>query len=393
MRAWVDQVAGSAGAGRLWDTGFQLGDWLDPHAPPDDPERALTDPSIVATAYFARSAEVLGHAAGVLGRHDDAAHYLDLAGEVRAAFRAAYVTPAGRLAGETATAYALALQFALLPDAEQRRTAGERLAAVVRDAGYHIGTGFVGTPLICDALCEAGAEDAVYRLLLQRECPSWLYPVTMGATTIWERWDSLLPDGSVNPGEMTSFNHYALGAVADWLQRTVAGLAPAAPGYRRLLIRPRPGGGLTAAHARHRTPFGIADVAWRLEAGQMHIAVEIPPNTTASVLLPGAAETPIEVGAGRHQWTLPYPAPPPPQPVPVLDRPLGELLGEPGAVQALARLLRRHVPNEAESLANEAALLWNRAMTLRQMIAALPQAEAIMQDLASGQENAILAGQ
>jgi alpha-L-rhamnosidase len=248
----------------------------------------------------------------------------------------------------------------------------------------------VGTPLVCDALCEAGAEDVAYRLLLQRECPSWLYPVTMGATTIWERWDSLLPDGSVNPGEMTSFNHYALGAVADWLQRTVAGLAPAAPGYRRLLIQPRPGGGLTAAHARHRTPYGIADVSWTLDAGQIHIAVVIPPSTTATVLLPGAADTPIEVGAGQHQWTLSYPEPTP-RPVHVLDRPLGELLAEPGALQALARLLQRHVPNEAETLANEAALLWNRAMTLRQMIAALPQAEAILQDIASGREGALFA--
>ncbi|MCB0241082.1 MAG: alpha-L-rhamnosidase, partial [Anaerolineae bacterium] len=109
----------------------------------------------------------------------------------------------------------------------QRQLAGKRLAALVRGSGYRISTGFVGTPLVCDALCEAGEYDTAYRLLMQRECPSWLYPVTMGATTIWERWDSMLPDGRVNPGKMTSFNHYALGAVADWLHRTVAGLAPA----------------------------------------------------------------------------------------------------------------------------------------------------------------------
>jgi alpha-L-rhamnosidase len=195
----------------------------------------------VATAYFARSAELLGKAAGVLGRSADEARYLAIAAEVRDAFTREYVTPAGRVVGDTATAYALVLQFALLPSAEQRQHAAERLVALVRGSGYHISTGFVGTPLICDALCSVGEHRAAYRLLLQRENPSWLYPVTMDATTIWERWDSLLPDGSVNPGEMTSFNHYSLGAVADWLHRTVGGLAPAAPGYRLIDIQPHPG--------------------------------------------------------------------------------------------------------------------------------------------------------
>ena len=162
---------------------------------------------MVATAYFAHSAGLLGKAAGVLGRSSDEARYLALAAEIRGAFAREYITPAGRLISDTATAYALALQFALLPDADQRQHAGQRLAALVRGNGYHISTGFVGTPLVCDALCNAGETKAAYRLLMQRQCPSWLYPVTMGATTVWERWDSLLPDGSVNPGEMTSFNH------------------------------------------------------------------------------------------------------------------------------------------------------------------------------------------
>ena len=175
---------------------------------------------------------------------------------MRAAFDAEYVTPAGRLLCDATTAYALALEFGLLRDAGAApacRRAARRARARQR---ILISTGFVGTPLICDALCSVGAYDDAYRLLTQRACPSWLYPVTMGATTIWERWDSMLPDGSINPGEMTSFNHYALGAVADWLHRTVAGLAPAAPGYRRLAIAPHPGGGLTHARARHRTPYG-----------------------------------------------------------------------------------------------------------------------------------------
>ena len=210
------------------------------------------------------------------------------------------------LLSDSMTAYALALQFALLPSTAQRQHAGERLVDLVRSSGYHIGTGFVGTPLICDALCGVGEYAAAYRLLMQRECPSWLYPVTMGATTIWERWDSLLPDGSVNPGEMTSFNHYALGAVADWLHRTVGGLAPGAPGYKRLVIQPHPGGGLTYARAQHLTPYGMAGCSWNIEAGLITLEVEVPPNTSASVSLPGRDTGPVEVGSGRYRWSYPY---------------------------------------------------------------------------------------
>ena len=309
MRAWVDHIAEGAGTCRLWNHGFQFGDWVDPSAPPEHPGESRTDPYLVATAYFARSADLLGQAAGVLDQPQDQARYQTLAAEVRAAFAEEYVTPSGRLASDSATAYALAIEFALLPGAEQRRRAGEQLVALVRESGHRISTGFLGTPLICDALCSVGAQATAYRLLSQRECPSWLYPVTMGATTIWERWDSLQPDGSVNPGEMTSFNHYALGAIADWLHRDVAGLAPAAPGYRRLMIRPYPGGGLSQAQAAHRTPYGMASVHWQIEAGRFDIAVSVPPNTTACVVLPGGDADPIEVGSGTYRWSCALPKP------------------------------------------------------------------------------------
>ena len=188
------------------------------------------------------------------------------------------------------TAYALALGFDLVTDAAQRTRLAARLAELVRERGYRIATGFVGTPLVADALAESGHLYTAERLLLQTECPSWLYPVTMGATTVWERWDSLLPDGSVNPGEMTSFNHYALGAVADWLHRTVAGLAPDAPGYRRIRIAPRPLGRSTHARAEHLHPVRsrIRGVAAR--GREVVVTAEVPPNTEAIVDLPAPAE-------------------------------------------------------------------------------------------------------
>ncbi|SDM28634.1 family 78 glycoside hydrolase catalytic domain [Allokutzneria albata] len=306
MRAWVDRQAALAGPDHIWSGGFQFGDWLDPAAPPDNPFAARTDHDIVATAHFAYSASIVAKAAEVLGRQDEARNYGDLAAAVREAFARAYVTPSGRMVGDAPTAYAMALVWDLLPTAEQRAGAGARLADLVRANGFRIATGFVGTPIIADALCLAGQPQVAYRLLLERGCPSWLYPVTMGATTIWERWDSMLPDGTINPGEMTSFNHYALGAVADWMHRTVAGLAPGAPGYRSLLVRPLPGGGLTHASARHETPYGLASVAWQRQDGTLSLEVEVPGGSSAIVHVPGAND-PELVGPGKHWWEVPDP--------------------------------------------------------------------------------------
>jgi alpha-L-rhamnosidase len=375
MRAWVDHIAAVAGEKCLWDKGFQFGDWLDPSAPPDRADQARTYPYIVATAYFARSAELVAQAAGVLGRADDEARYLALASQIREAFNNEYVTRAGRVLSDASTAYSLALQFDLLQDAQQRRHAGERLAELVHHSGYRISTGFVGTPLICDALCSVGEYDTAYRLLTQRECPSWLYPVTMGATTIWERWDSLLPDGSVNPGEMTSFNHYALGSVADWLHRTVAGLAPAEPGYRHLDIQPHPGGELTYARARLRTPYGLAESSWTIEDGQIEVMAVVPPNTTASVLLPGGTSIPIQVGSGTYRWSYPY------QSSNVrsslsLDSTLGELLDDTEAWTVVVSVVRIYMPDLA-GIDTGAGLSGYGALPLRQILSMLPQADAL----------------
>ena len=201
-------------------------------------------------------------------------------------------------------------------------------------------------------------------MLTQRQCPSWLYPVTMGATTIWERWDSLLPDGSVNPGEMTSFNHYALGAVADWLHRTVAGLAPAAPGYRRIEIRPVPGGDLTCARARHRTPYGVAECSWKIEAGQMTVEAEIPANTTASVSLPGADGEALEVGSGSYRWSYPYRAPGIVHSVLTLDSTLGELIDQPAAYAQVMTVIAEHNPEFADRMNGQTEVTLREATLL-----------------------------
>ena len=303
MRAWVDQVESLASANGLWSEGFQLGDWLDPSAPPENPGDSRTDKYLVSSAYQAHSTRLFARTAAVLGRTEDAARYGALADRIADAFRNEFVTRNGRVVSDTVTGLSVCLVFDLLPTPEMRERAGRRLVELVFEGDYRIQTGFVGTPLVCDALASVGAVDDAYHLLLQDQLPSWLYPVTMGATTIWERWDSMLPNGDVNPGEMTSFNHYALGAVADFMHRVVAGLAPAAPGYRDIRFAPRPGGGLTTASARHLTPLGQASISWKREGELLTVEVEVPAGATATVSLPGAAG--VAVGPGRHTLTGP----------------------------------------------------------------------------------------
>ncbi len=301
-KAWVDLVADRAGETHLWDTGFQLGDWLDPAAPPEDPADARTDRYLVATAYFAHSARRLSQTAGVLGKTEEEARYALLADNVKQAFAARYILEDGTMTSDAQTAYSLALVFELFPSENQKKRAADRLAELVAAEGNRIATGFAGTPVISDALTLGGHIDTAYDLLMEESCPSWLYAVTQGGTTIWERWDSLLPDGTVNPGEMTSFNHYALGAVADWMHRTIAGLAPATPGYRKISIRPRPGGGLTHAKARHLSPYGPVEVAWEVREGALTVNATVPTGASATVDLPG--DEPREVGPGTHRFTV-----------------------------------------------------------------------------------------
>lgn len=301
MQAWVEKARDLAGESLLWDTGFQFGDWLDPDTPPENAGAAKADSAVVATAYLQRSAHLMSRTAEVLGRHDDRAAYAELAEAVKEAFQKAYVAPDGVVRSDCQTVYALALMWDLLAEKSQREGAAKRLSALVEEAGHHVSTGFLGTPLILDALCEIERPDLAHSMLLTRTCPSWLYSVSMGATTIWERWDSMLPDGSINPGDMTSFNHYAYGAVADWLHRSVAGLAPAAPGYREITVRPLVTGQLSHAAACFESPYGLIEVSWKLQEGEFVLELTVPPGVTAHLDLPVEAEYPESLTPGSHR--------------------------------------------------------------------------------------------
>ncbi len=300
MKAWVEYMRKQAGDKYLYNTGFTFGDWLAYATTDSDYPGATTDKDFIQTAYFARSTGLLAKTAAILGKKEDAAEYEALEGKITAAFLREFVTPNGRLSSNTQTAYTLALTFALLPQS-MRADAATRLAADVKRFG-HLTTGFLGTPNLCQALSDSGHLDEAYMLLNQTEYPSWLYPVTKGATTIWERWDGIKPDGSFQDPGMNSFNHYAYGAIGMWMYSVVAGIEidEAKPGYKHIVIAPRPGGGLTYAKASVESVYGMVASGWEITGGKMTLRVEIPANTTATVKMPsGKVE---EVGSGRWEF-------------------------------------------------------------------------------------------
>ena len=296
MVAHLRRVSSLLSPDDLWDTVFQFADWLDPDAPPEDPAAAKADTGVVATACAYRSAVIVAETATLLGHETEAGEFRALAVRLQSAFRKHYVKD-GRIRSDCTTVYSLAIVFGILNPSDEA-AAGQRLAELAAAADYRISTGFAGTPFITDALARTGHVEDAYRLLLQTECPSWLYPVTMGATTVWERWDSMLPDGTINPGEMTSFNHYALGAVADWMHRVVGGIAPLASGYGEVLIAPQPGGGITWAETSLESKHGRIAVHWTLEADELCIRAEVPEGVTATIRTPDGVER--RVDAGEH---------------------------------------------------------------------------------------------
>jgi alpha-L-rhamnosidase len=288
MVKWVEYQRKRAGEDYVWDGDFHFGDWLAFATTRSDYPGATTGKDLIATAMFAHSTDLLGRAARVLGKTGDAAKYEDQLAKIKAAFNREFVTATARVGENTQTAYALALQFDLLPEA-MRPAAAKRLAQEIRER-KHLTTGFVGTPYLCHVLSRYGYLDEAYLLLNREQYPSWLYPVKQGATTIWERWDGLKPDGTFQDKGMNSFNHYAYGAIGEWMYRVMAGIEidPAKPGYKHIIIQPQPGGGFTSAKASHQTVYGRVSSAWTLKDGKFELAVEVPANTRATVRLPKA---------------------------------------------------------------------------------------------------------
>lgn len=287
MKNFVESVRKTTND-NLWNTGAHFGDWLF-YRPGDDNDgrSAVTDKNLIAQCFYANSIQLLANAATLLNKTADAANYSDLLRDVKAAFMKEYMTPSGRLVSSTQTAYVLALNFDMIPES-LRKSAADRLVANIRNYGNHLTTGFLGTPYLCHVLTRFGHTDVAYDLLQQETYPSWLYPVKMGATTIWERWDGIKPDGSFQTPSMNSYNHYAYGAIGDWMYRKMVGLDTYedGPGYKHIKVKPHIGGKLTYAAATLKTNYGTASAGWKLDKGNIILNVEVPANTKATIYLP-----------------------------------------------------------------------------------------------------------
>ena len=291
MKAWVEYIRKKAGDSYIWKGGSKYGDWLFYHPPVNnhtEPD-GYTDHDFIATAFYAYSTSILAEAAKALGKTDDAKMYADLFNKIKDVFINEYITKAGRVGTNSQTSFVLALKFNLLPE-NLRAKAAEFLVNDIKSRNNHLSTGFLGTPYLCHVLSDNGYTDTAYDLLLQETYPSWLYPVKMGATTIWERWDGEKTDSTFQDPGMNSFNHYAYGAIGDWMYRVSAGIETMGPGYKHIILQPHPTGKLTYSRASFESSYGTIASGWERKDGKVIIKVMIPANTSATIILPAESK-------------------------------------------------------------------------------------------------------
>jgi alpha-L-rhamnosidase len=296
MLAWIKYMEKEAGYDYIWNGGSKYGDWLFYHPPVNnhtEPD-GHTDHDFIATAFYAHSLDLFIGIADYFGNPDDASVQNAIFEKTKEVFNDEYVTKAGRVGTNSQTSYVLALMFDLLPENLRAKAAGF-LVDDIKSRGNRLSTGFLGTPYLCHVLSDNGYTDVAYDLLLQESYPSWLYPVKMGATTIWERWDGQKPDSTFQDPGMNSFNHYAYGAIGDWMYRVSAGLEIKEPGYKQILIQPHPTKKLDYSKASFESSYGTIASGWERKDTNLIVTVKIPANTTATINLPGTSETEVTV--------------------------------------------------------------------------------------------------
>lgn len=297
----------------IWQFPFHWGDWC---APGETVNQWIGKAKWVGTAYFANSCGIAAQVAQLLGKQEDAEHFSQQREKIIHAYCKVFTDKKGRLKKEFQTAYVLPLHFNMTTGTETASMAAN-LNRLLQNNNYKLATGFPSTPYLLFALSDNGYLDTAYKVLLQEECPGWLYEVKAGGTTIWERWDALRPDGTVNVGDlmskkadeqsdggMVSFNHYANGAVGDWMYRRIAGIEPATGGYRSFRIAPVPGGGLTQAHGSIQTPFGLITSDWQIEGNRFTIQVKVPVSTACELRLPDGQKHTLASGDYVHTCTI-----------------------------------------------------------------------------------------
>lgn len=305
MKSWVDHIHAEdekRGCRDLWDFGFQLGDWLALDGMTEQSMMGTTDVSFIASVYYYGSTEMTAKAAQILEFEEDVEKYSNLAARIREAVLHRYYTPAGLLAVDTQTAYYVALHFGLYRSKEALL---EGLQKRIKKDCYQIKSGFAGAPLMCNALADAGMTDLAYDFLFNESYPGWLYEVKMGATTVWERWNSVLPDGKISGTGMNSLNHYAYGTVAEFLYRHVAGISPLTPGFKKVRIAPKLTSYLQWVDCIYDSAAGKYRVKWEIKEGAKAVLhVEVPFDATAEIVLPDRDGSIITVNAGIYDYTF-----------------------------------------------------------------------------------------
>lgn len=303
MKAWIDWIVrNSLGETGLWEKGFNFGDWLalDGDENQEDNRYGGTDVTFVASAYLKYSSELVAKAAKVLGHTSDAEYYQEISNRTRKAIQGRYFTSDGVGVIQTQTAHILALAMNLVKD-EHRKIIAEGLLNLLKKSNMHLTTGFVGTPFLCKVLSEEGYSEAAYELLFQKDFPSWLYEVDMGATTIWERWNSVLPDGSISDTGMNSLNHYTYGSIAQWMYENMCGLTLKEKGFKSFYVKPEFSKYFEHVDMWYDSPKGKICVKWNeVQDGEYRLYVKVPFDTTAVVKVPWKEEE-IVLEAGEYE--------------------------------------------------------------------------------------------
>jgi len=366
MHEWVDYIRNQCGENGLWQTGFQYGDWLALDKEESADRTGATDKYMIANAYYLYVTEIVRKTAEILGLDEDAAKYEKLYNETLEAFREEYYTSTGRIVSETQTGAILSLYFNLAREKDRERILNT-LITNIENHKNHLSTGFVGTPYICHALSENGAHEMAATIFMKEDYPSWLYAVNMGATTIWERWNSIKPDGTFDESGMNSLNHYAYGSVGDWMYRKVAGLSLLEPGYKKFRIKPMFVKGIEECEAEFDSVYGKISAKTSCKNGKIHVHIEVPANTSAIIALPEKSER-LEVGSGIYDYEYEtktslvverY----------SMDSTLGEILEQPTAVEMFNQM--------APGMLDNPMIQFACGMTLSELLGTAPEARPL----------------
>ena len=366
MHEWVDYIRNNCGENGLWQSGFQYGDWLALDKEESADRTGATDKYMIANAYYLYVTELVKKTAEVLGKDEEAKKYADLYKATLDAFRREYYTETGRIVSETQTGAIISLYFDLAREKDRKRILNTLLTNIANHKN-HLATGFVGTPYICHTLSENGAHEMAATLFMKEDYPSWLYAVNMGATTIWERWNSIKPDGTFDESGMNSLNHYAYGSVGDWMYRKVAGLSQVEPGYKKFQVKPMFVKGIEEWGTEFESVYGKIVAKTSCKNGKIHVHVEVPANTTAVIILPEKEEV-QEVGSGIYDYEYET------QTCLAVERfsmdsTLGEIVAEPLAVEMFNQM--------APGMLDGPMIQFAYGMSLAELIGAAPQAKPL----------------